>query len=47
MSGSRAEAGKIQDELDHISQKERKKRKKKKKGGGTEKKREGISKGVN
>lgn len=46
MSGSRAEAGKIQDELDHFSQKERKERKKKR-AGGTEKKREGISKGVN
>lgn len=33
MSGSRAEAGKIQDELDHFSQKERKERKKKGQGG--------------
>lgn len=38
MSGSRAVAGKIQDELDHISQKERKKRKKKKRAGGQRRK---------
>lgn len=39
MSGSRAEAGKIQDELDHFSQKERKERKKKKGRGDREEKR--------